>query len=219
MESEKRSRRIRLISVILTLAIIIGVFPIKHVKADTGSTTENDLTVTYHTVSAWGGFTQAEVTVENKGNTTTDGWRIEFEYDDTTTISSIWNAIAAPSDISSPEKNNVDFQGILGHFTMGLISGAVGVLAGTAFQFFLGSEGILVALIFLFLFLLHAICGYIVGYYGDQEYLSDYGYGFGNSVVGGLLSSFIPFSYSSLPLSFVIATIPDLFIGPNRLFK
>lgn len=107
MESENRSRRVRLISVILTLAIIIGVFPIKHVKADTGSITENDLTVTYHTVSAWGGFTQAEVTIENNGNTSTESWQIELEYDDTTSISSIWNAIAAPSDISSPEKITV----------------------------------------------------------------------------------------------------------------
>lgn len=127
MESGNRSRRVRLISVILTLAIFIGVFPIKHVKADTGSTTENNLTVTYHTVSAWGGFTQAEVTVENIGNTSTENWQIEFEYDDTTSISSIWNAIAAPSDISSPEKitvSNESYNGTIApneSITFGLI--------------------------------------------------------------------------------------------------
>ena len=127
MESENRSRRVRLISVILTLAIIIGVFPIRKVKADTGSTNENDLAVTYHTISAWGGFTQAEVTVENKGNSATEGWQIEFEYDDTTTISSIWNAIEVPSDISSPDKitvSNESYNGTIApneSITFGLI--------------------------------------------------------------------------------------------------
>ncbi len=51
MNKENRSRRVRLISVILTLALVIGLFPLKPVKADNGDITENDLKVTYHTVS------------------------------------------------------------------------------------------------------------------------------------------------------------------------
>ncbi|MBR5973560.1 MAG: cellulose binding domain-containing protein [Clostridiales bacterium] len=104
MDSFSRSRKVRIISVLLTLAIIIGVIPIRHIKADSGTSTENDLQVTYRTVSAWGSFTQAEVTVENKGSKVTDGWQIEFEYDDTTSLSSLWNAIAAPTDLASPNK-------------------------------------------------------------------------------------------------------------------
>lgn len=101
MNKENRSRRVRLISVILTLALVIGLFPLKPVKADNGDITENDLKVTYHTVSAWGEYTQVEVTVENKGGSPTTDWQIQFEYDDVTTISSIWNAVAAPSDMSA----------------------------------------------------------------------------------------------------------------------
>lgn len=101
MNKENRSRRVRLISVILTLALVIGLFPLKPVKADNGDITENDLKVTYHTVSAWGEYTQVEVTVENRGGSPTTDWQIQFEYDDVTTISSIWNAVAAPSDMSA----------------------------------------------------------------------------------------------------------------------
>ena len=66
MDSYLRSRKVRLLSALLTLAIVIGVIPIKKIKADSGSTTENDLQITYKTVSAWGNMTQSEVTVENK---------------------------------------------------------------------------------------------------------------------------------------------------------
>ena len=125
---ESSSRRVRFISLFLTLAILIGIFPIKHVKADSASSTENDLKVTYHTVGAWGEYTQAEVTVENQGSAATNGWEIEFIYDDTTTISSLWNAVAAPSDISSPNKitvTNESYNGAIApneSITFGLIT-------------------------------------------------------------------------------------------------
>ena len=104
MDPFSRSRKVRFLSVFLALAIVIGVFPLKKIKADSATSTENDLQITYHTVSAWADLTQSEITVENKSGQVIDGWQIEFTYDDTTTVSSIWNAVAAPMDLASPNK-------------------------------------------------------------------------------------------------------------------
>ncbi|MBQ0011372.1 MAG: cellulose binding domain-containing protein, partial [Clostridiales bacterium] len=104
MDSSNRSRYVRVASVLLTLAIVIGLLPFRKVKADSGSVTENDLKITYKTVSAWGELTQSEVTVENTGSKPTEGWQIEFTYADTTTVSSIWNAVSSPLDVASPNK-------------------------------------------------------------------------------------------------------------------
>ncbi|MBO4650685.1 MAG: cellulose binding domain-containing protein [Clostridiales bacterium] len=98
------SRKMSLLCVWITIAILISGYPVKHALAENLSVTENNLKVTYNIVNAWGNCSQAEVSIENVGEAAINDWQIEFLFDSTSTISSIWNAVAISSEMGENSK-------------------------------------------------------------------------------------------------------------------
>lgn len=92
---------VKYVSVFLVASFLIGLIPLREVKADTSTGSSSELEVTYQEVSSWGDFTQAQVDVTNISSDTLDGWNVSLEFDEVVSVSSIWNACLCESDIST----------------------------------------------------------------------------------------------------------------------
>ncbi|MCQ2534900.1 MAG: cellulose binding domain-containing protein [Clostridia bacterium] len=92
---------IRLVSIFLAITIVIGIIPIRNVRADSVNRINEELSVTYQELSSWGDYTQAQVDIKNVSGSKIDGWQVKLTYEKYVAVSSIWNAVLCESDISS----------------------------------------------------------------------------------------------------------------------
>ena len=122
------SRRLQLITILLIISSFIGALPWREIRADMNTHGEYDaypLSITYDQVSTWDNFTQGEFTLTNASQNEITTWTIEVDYFEDVTISNIWNA----SDITTEEDENLHISGNVSipageSYTSGLIATA-----------------------------------------------------------------------------------------------
>ena len=95
------SRRLRLISVALISALLIGFLPWRELSADSathGEYTSSPFTVTYEQNSTWGNSTQGQFEVTNTSAYDITSWSLEIDYLYDISLTNIWNVSGTVTD-------------------------------------------------------------------------------------------------------------------------
>ena len=98
------SRYVKLLSLVLSLAIVVGLFPTKPLRADTVEASNGALSLVYNEVAKWDDLTQSQVDIRNNGEVPVSGWEVELTYQGTADLSSVWNAKTEESAVT---ENNI----------------------------------------------------------------------------------------------------------------
>nr|MCR4670162.1 cellulose binding domain-containing protein [Saccharofermentans sp.] len=88
-------RHVKIISFILSIAIIIGFLPWREISADSnthGSYNSYPFSITYDQNSTWNNSTQGQYVLTNTSGYTVNSWTLEIEFRENVTVSNIWNA-------------------------------------------------------------------------------------------------------------------------------
>lgn len=109
----------RVVSVLLTMTIIVGIIPVRIVKADTTTGQSATISVNYQEQSSWGDFTQAQIDVTNTSGKAIDEWIVALTFDSPVLVSSIWNAVLCETDISSENTLYITNESYNGHIEAG----------------------------------------------------------------------------------------------------
>ncbi|MCR5529358.1 MAG: cellulose binding domain-containing protein, partial [Saccharofermentans sp.] len=116
------SRRLQLITILLIISSFIGALPWREIRADMNTHGEYDaypLSITYDQAATWDTSTQGEFTLTNVSEFEITSWTLGVDYFEDVTISNIWNA----TDITTEEDENLH------------ISGNVSIPAGESYTF------------------------------------------------------------------------------------
>ncbi|MCR5529297.1 MAG: hypothetical protein K6F49_08770 [Saccharofermentans sp.] len=103
------SRRLQLITILLIISSFIGALPWREIRADMNTHGEYDaypLSVIYEQVSTGDNSTQGEFTLTNVSEFEITSWTIEVDYFEDVTLSNIWDA----ADITTEEDENLTYQ-------------------------------------------------------------------------------------------------------------
>ena len=116
------SRRLQLITILLIISSFIGALPWREIRADMNTHGEYDaypLSITYDQVATWDNSTQGEFTLTNVSEFEITTWTLEVDYFEDVALANIWNA----TDITTEEDESLH------------ITGSVSIPAGESYSF------------------------------------------------------------------------------------
>lgn len=101
---DPHTRCYKMLSVLVTLSLMIGIIPWQTLIADALTHAEFDcspLSIVYDQNSTWGNYTQGQYTITNTSAYNVTSWTLEVEFSDEVSVDNIWNINNATQGDSS----------------------------------------------------------------------------------------------------------------------